>query len=59
MNSMPDVQATPEMGVLLGAMTAVFLACFVGWTIWAWLPANRKNMEDAARLPLEDEVTHV
>lgn len=59
MNSMPAVQTTPEMGLLLGVMTAVFLACFVGWTVWAWMPKNRSNMEAAARLPLEDEVNHV
>ncbi len=66
MNSMPDVPTTePWMGTLLGIMTAVFLACFVGWTVWAWLPRNRKNMEEASRLPLDDdfnapgEVPHV
>ena len=54
MNSMPDIQTTPEMGLVMGAMTVLFVLCFVGWGVWAWMPRNRSNMEAAARLPLEE-----
>jgi cbb3-type cytochrome oxidase subunit 3 len=35
-------------------MTVIFLAWFVGWTIWAFLPSNRARFEEAARMPLTD-----
>lgn len=41
-------------GVLMGVMTVLFLAFFVGWAIWAWLPSNREHMDAAARMPLDD-----
>jgi cbb3-type cytochrome oxidase subunit 3 len=40
---------------LMGMMTAIFLAFFVGWTVWAWWPTNRQKMIDAARIPLDDD----
>lgn len=48
--------ASIELGWLMGGMTVVFLATFAGWTWWAWRPANRANMEAAARIPLDDGV---
>jgi len=42
------------LGWMLGLMTAFFLMWFVGWTVWAFLPANKRKMEEAARLPLLD-----
>lgn len=41
-----------EGGWLMGAMTVLFFACFVGWTWWAYSKGNRQKFEDAARLPL-------
>lgn len=41
-------------GLLMGVMTAVFLTFFIGWAVWAWLPANKSKMDAAARMPLDD-----
>jgi len=53
----PVLQAAAEqvrLGWLLGLTTVVFLAWFVGWTVWAYLPSNRERMEEAARMPFMD-----
>lgn len=39
-------------GWVMGVMTVVFVACFVGWTWWAYAAHNRRTMEEAAMLPL-------
>jgi len=44
-----------QHGWVMGAMTVLFLACFVGWTYWAYAGHNRENMERAARLPLAED----
>jgi cbb3-type cytochrome oxidase subunit 3 len=41
-----------EMIWLLGVMTVLFLVCFAFWTWWAFSKTNRKNMDEAALLPL-------
>ena len=46
---------TAQYGWVMGVMTALFFAFFVGWIVWAWAPSNSKFMEEAARLPLEDD----
>jgi cbb3-type cytochrome oxidase subunit 3 len=46
--------ASAAEGTLMGVMTIVFLGFFVGWAVWAWLPANKGNMDAAARMPLDD-----
>jgi cbb3-type cytochrome oxidase subunit 3 len=43
------------LGWLLGLTTASFIAVFVGWTLWAWLPSNRHRMDAAARIPFEGD----
>jgi cbb3-type cytochrome oxidase subunit 3 len=46
-----------ELGWLMGVTTALFLACFIGWTWWAFSHRNRERMAAAAWLPLsEDEL---
>lgn len=47
-----------EMGWLLGFMTAVFLAVFLGWTWWAYSPSNRQVMDDYARIPFDGVAEH-
>ena len=45
-------------GWVMGLMTLVFLAVFVGWTWWAYSRRNLEAFEQAAKLPLttaEDE----
>lgn len=45
-----------DHGWVAGVVTAVFLACFLGWTWWAFSARNRGRMNEAAKLPLlEDE----
>ncbi len=47
-----DAAAYVQHAWLMGVMTALFLACFIGWTAWAYARHNRERFEDAARLPL-------
>jgi cbb3-type cytochrome oxidase subunit 3 len=44
---------TSSFGWLGGTVTALFLACFVGWTWWAYAPRHRVRHEITSRLPLE------
>ncbi|WP_202844829.1 cbb3-type cytochrome oxidase subunit 3 [Luteimonas saliphila] len=41
--------------MISGIVTAVLLVCFVGGWIWAWSPKRKREFEDAAQLPLDDE----
>ena len=41
--------------MISGLVTAVLIALFVGGWIWAWSPKRKREFEDAARLPLEEE----
>lgn len=53
----PVLQATAEsisFGWIGGVVTAAFIACFVGWTWWAFSPRNKQKFEEAARMPLSD-----
>ncbi len=44
-----------EYAWVMGLTTLLFLACFVGWTWWAYSSANRERMERAARMPLAED----
>lgn len=39
-------------GWIMGVMTVLFLAFFIGWTWWAYSRHNREAFEQAAKLPL-------
>jgi cytochrome c oxidase cbb3-type subunit 4 len=41
--------------MISGIVTAMLLAMFVGGWIWAWSPKRKREFEDAARLPLDEE----
>lgn len=41
-----------RLGWVMGVATVVFVACFVGWTWWAYSASNRARMAEAALLPL-------
>ena len=41
--------------MISGIVTAILLLCFIGGWIWAWSPRRKRDFEDAARLPLDDE----
>ena len=45
---------TARLGWLMGILTGLFLACFVGWTWWAFSSRNKAFMEEAGRIPLND-----
>lgn len=45
---------TVQLGWMLGLMTALFLAFFVGWTLWAYSPKRKAQFDAAARLPFPD-----
>ncbi len=47
--------AVVEYAWLMGVTTIVFLVCFIGWTWWAYSSANRKRLDEAARLPLLED----
>jgi cbb3-type cytochrome oxidase subunit 3 len=49
-----EARNTVQMGWLLGTMTVVFLAVFVGWFIWAYDPGRKEEMDKAARMPFND-----
>ncbi len=42
------------MGWLLGIMTVVFLAIFLGWVWYAYRPKHRDLMEELGRMPFTD-----
>ncbi len=44
-----------QHGWIAGVVTVVFFALFVGLIWWTYARRNRERMEQAARLPLEDE----
>jgi cbb3-type cytochrome oxidase subunit 3 len=46
---------TSSLGWLGGGLTALFLASFLGWTWFAYSPANRARHEAAGNLPLEGD----
>jgi cytochrome c oxidase cbb3-type subunit 4 len=40
-----------------GIVTALLLVVFVAGWAWAWSPRRRRDFEEAARLPLDDDRT--
>ena len=45
--------ASADLGTLMGLATVFFVACLVGWTLWALSPGRRRHLEAAGRIPLE------
>lgn len=41
----------------MSLVTVVFLGIFLGWTWWAWRPANREYIDQLGRMVLDDEPT--
>ena len=44
-------------GLLNGLMTLLLIIVFVGIVAWAWSSKRKKSFDEAARLPLEDDMT--
>jgi cbb3-type cytochrome oxidase subunit 3 len=38
----------------MGALTALFLACFMYWAWWAFADRNKARLDEASRLPFSD-----
>jgi len=38
-----------------GIVTAALLVLFIGGWIWAWNPKHKRDFDEAARLPLEED----
>lgn len=43
-----------QLGWMLGIMTVLFLVFFVAWTVWAYSPKRKAELEEAALLPFMD-----
>jgi len=41
--------------MISGIVTAILLVCFLGGWIWAWSPRRKREFEDAALLPLDED----
>ncbi|MEJ2539475.1 MAG: cbb3-type cytochrome c oxidase subunit 3 [Gemmatimonadota bacterium] len=41
-------------GWMMGVMTAAFLVFFVGWTLWAYNPSRKDDMDRASLMPFDD-----
>lgn len=44
-----------DLPTLRGLFTLVLMIAFVGIVIWAWSGKRRKDFDEAARLPLDDD----
>jgi cytochrome c oxidase cbb3-type subunit 4 len=44
------------MGIVNGIMTVVLMAIFIGIVVWAWRRERRQQFDEAAALPLEEDV---
>ncbi len=44
-----------DSGTASGVMTAILIAVFIGIIAWAYSSKRRRDFEEAARLPLDDE----
>lgn len=44
-----------QFGWIGAAFTLLSFAIFVAWVIWAYLPSRKQAMEEAARLPFDDQ----
>lgn len=44
-----------ELGTLRGLMILVLMIVFIGVVAWAWSSKRKKDFEEAARLPLEED----
>lgn len=49
-----EAAASVQLGWVLGVMTVVFFAVFLGWAFWAYRPKHRAMMEEIGRMPFMD-----
>jgi cytochrome c oxidase cbb3-type subunit IV len=44
-----------DSGTLSGIVTAILIVLFLGVCVWAYSSRRRKQFDEAARLPLEED----
>ena len=44
-----------QLGWLMGFTTLLFMGSFGVWVWWAFAPAHRAFLEEASRLPFDDD----
>ena len=44
-----------DLPTVRGLLTLALMIAFVGMVVWAWSSRRKKDFEEAARLPLEDD----
>jgi cbb3-type cytochrome oxidase subunit 3 len=49
-----DAATNVTTGWITGIATATFIVFFVGWVWWAWNPKHKAELDEAARLPLDN-----
>lgn len=45
-----------DWGITGGIMTVLALVLFIAVAIWAWSPARKQRFDEAAQIPLQDDV---
>ena len=45
----------PIWGQIAGAFIVLMMLAFIGIWIWAWLPYHKRDFNELARLPMQDE----
>ena len=54
MTVLKEGAAFAELGSLMGFTTLAFTLTMTAWILWAWWPSRKEQLDQAARLPLED-----
>jgi cytochrome c oxidase cbb3-type subunit 4 len=44
-----------DMGIVRGLITLVLFLLFIGLVAWTWSRRRKKDFDEAARLPLDDD----
>ena len=47
-----------DAGILHGLWTAAMIAIFAAIVAWAWSGRRKRDFDEAARLPLDEDVEH-
>ncbi len=45
-----------DYGTIHSVWTVLMVITFIGIVVWAWSGKQRKTFEEAARMPLEDDI---
>lgn len=51
-----EVAVNTQHGPLMGALTLLFIACFLYWCWWALWPSHKAGLDAAALLPFDEEI---